>query len=65
MAGDSVITTFGADDSPFQAVAKRVMQSMAQLAGFKGPPATFNAATAGMAGLQRGAARAAVSSYPT
>jgi hypothetical protein len=46
MGGDSVVTSFSGDDSGFQAVAKRVMRSMAHPAGFKGPPATFNAATA-------------------
>jgi hypothetical protein len=28
MANDQVTTVFGGDDSPFQAVAKRVMQTM-------------------------------------
>jgi hypothetical protein len=54
MAGDSVITTFGGDDSPFQAVAKRVMQTMHGIAGFKPPGDAFKAVDAGLSGSAPG-----------
>src|SRR5262245_53000426 len=49
MASDTVVTTFGADDSPFQAAARRVRQAMggvehasqAAAAGVKGLEAAF------------------------
>jgi hypothetical protein len=38
VAGDQVVTTFGADDNAFQAAARRVMDSMRGIGQFK-PPA--------------------------
>src|ERR1700757_1356282 len=52
MAGDTVTTVFGGDDSPFQAVARRVLQTIRGIAGFRPPGNAFAAIHTGFRGIE-------------
>jgi hypothetical protein len=51
VATDTVTTIFGGDDSPFQAVARKVMGTMRSITGFKPPADAFAGIHAGFKGV--------------